>query len=560
MLRQLIINNYAIVDHLDIDLKPGMTVITGETGAGKSIMLDALGLALGDRGDKDVIRSGAERADISACFELKGQQDVTDWLKTHDFSSEDGDTECILRRVITLEGRSRAYINGQPTTLNELKDLGDMLIDIHSQHEHQSLLKPKTHQRLLDAFCQQQDLAGQVSKTAAAWRSLGQQLQQLRSRADADASKLQLLTYQMQELDELALGEQELETLEREQKQLSHAEAALATSQQVLDLCRENDEHNLQRTLNQALALLDDIPYADAHIETVGSLLNTALIQVEEASTELAHAIDRFDLNPAHLEAVDQRLHDIHQLARKHRVSPRELGELQQHLKNELAGMAQADEKIEDIEKQLAALLDSYHRDAHRLSLARAEGGKRLEQDVNAQLAKLGMSGARFLLALNTPPAPSAQDAPQAQGYENIEFLVSTNPGQPPKPLVKVASGGELSRISLAIQVVTAQTSAIPSLVFDEVDVGIGGGVARAVGELLRQLGERGQVLCVTHQPQVASQGHQHLHVSKRSDQHSTLTRIVELEPQARVEEVARMLGGNELTDQSVAHAREMMV
>jgi len=553
MLQQLTINNYAIVDSLEIELETGMTVITGETGAGKSIMLDALGLALGDRADRDVIRGGAERADITACFTLSRKADVNDWLQANDFDSEED--QCILRRVISRDGRSRAYINGQPTTLNNLRDLGEMLIDIHSQHEHQSLLKTATHQRLLDDYCGLQKQAQEVRSLAGKWRRLNDELAQIRSRAEESNAQYQLLSYQVKELEELALEAGELEALEEEHKKLSHGEESAVVNQQVLDLCAENDEFTLEQALNKAIALLQDIPYASKQTEEAGSLLNTALIQVEEASIALKHAIDQFEVDPQRLEEIDQRLGLIHKLARKHHVPANELPELFLKLSEDLSGLSEADVQIELMEEELARLLKQYAETASSLSQAREKGAKKLAKEINSQLGKLGMESASLSVALTR----FSDNTPRTGGLEGIEFLVSTNPGQPPRPLAKIASGGELSRISLAIQVVTAQTSSIPTLVFDEVDVGIGGGVAKSVGELLKKLGEKGQVLCVTHQPQVASQGHQHLYVSKSSGKDSTATQLHKLSQKERIEEVARMLGGENVSEKSRAHAKELL-
>jgi len=553
MLQQLTINNYAIVDSLEIELETGMTVITGETGAGKSIMLDALGLALGDRADRDVIRGGAERADITACFTLSRKADVNDWLQANDFDSEED--QCILRRVISRDGRSRAYINGQPTTLNNLRDLGEMLIDIHSQHEHQSLLKTATHQRLLDDYCGLQKQAQEVRSLAGKWRRLNDELAQIRSRAEESNAQYQLLSYQVKELEELALEAGELEALEEEHKKLSHGEESAVVNQQVLDLCAENDEFTLEQALNKAIALLQDIPYASKQTEEAGSLLNTALIQVEEASIALKHAIDQFEVDPQRLEEIDQRLGLIHKLARKHHVPANELPELFLKLSEDLSGLSEADVQIELMEEELARLLKQYAETASSLSQAREKGAKKLAKEINSQLGKLGMESASLSMALTR----FSDNTPRTGGLEGIEFLVSTNPGQPPRPLTKIASGGELSRISLAIQVVTAQTSSIPTLVFDEVDVGIGGGVAKSVGELLKKLGEKGQVLCVTHQPQVASQGHQHLYVSKSSGKDSTATQLQKLSQKERIEEVARMLGGENVSEKSRAHAKELL-
>jgi len=555
MLTQLTINNYAIVDSLDIELQPGMTVITGETGAGKSIMLDALALTLGDRAEKDVIRADGERADISACFEILDNPQAQEWLQANDFSAGDNQ-ECILRRVITREGRSKAYINGQATTLNELMELGEMLVDIHSQHEHQSLLKTAVHQRLLDEYSGAQTLASEVRQLAAQWQQVRQKLDILRNQAEEHNAQFQLLSYQFKELDDLNLTLAELETIEEEHAQLSHAETFLSTTQTALDICQTNEEHNLQSALNHALSLLQEVPFESKSVKSAEALLETALIQIEEASTELARALDRFELNPQRLQELDERLAEIHQLARKHRVTPTDIPDIHARLQQQLSEMSSADEQMDNMEAELNILLKQYRQQAEILSDRRKKGAEALALAVNAQLQKLDMKAASFSIALNSNPE---NEAPAAKGYESIEFLISTNPGQAPKPLIRIASGGELSRISLAIQVVTAQTSAIPSLIFDEVDVGIGGGVARSVGELLRQLGEKGQVICVTHQPQVASQGHHHYFISKNTTKDSTSTRIKILDQQEKVQEIARMLAGDKPSESSLAHAEQML-
>jgi len=552
MLNQLTIKHYAIVEQLDLELKPGMTVITGETGAGKSIMLDALSLTLGDRADKDVIQPGQDRAEISASFSIDDNPEAREWLHTQEYAADDN---CILRRIITLEGRSKAYINGNPVTLQELKQLGEMLVDIHSQHEHQSLLKTSTHQRLLDDFCDTRELAASVAARAQDWLSLNSTLQAMQNEAEEHNARFELQQYQLKELDELALGMEEYPELEAEHQQLSHAETIVATLQGALDLCRENDEHNIQSALGQVMAMLDELPYRSAAVESACEMLNTAMIQLEEAGSELKRAAESLDIDPARLQDVDERLSAVHQLARKHRVKPDELAAFHQKLKEQLSDASSADEQLARLQEQLNTIKKDYQALADELSKKRNKGAKELAAAVNQQLARLDMQSASFSIALH----PAASEKPASRGNESIEFLVSTNPGQPPKALIKIASGGELSRISLAIQVVTAQTSAIPSLIFDEVDVGIGGQVALSVGELLRQLGEKGQVLCVTHQAQVASQGKQHLYVSKSAGKSAISTRVEELTGEAKVTEIARMLGGNANNESSMAHARQMM-
>ncbi len=553
MLSHLAIQNFALVQQLDLELQSGMTAITGETGAGKSIMLDALGLTLGDRADQDVIRAGMERADISATFSIAADDDAHTWLQEHDFPLEG--SECILRRVLTRDGRSRAYINGQSASLAELKLLGELLIDIHSQHEHQSLLKVATHQRLLDGFGGLQALAASVQTAAQAIRQFSTDLAALKNRSADDAAQVELLGYQVKELSELNLAAGELAQLENEHSLLSHADAALASLQEVTGLCTDNDDFNLEQSLRRACSVLEALPFENPQLQEALTLLQAALIQVEEAGSVIHKAASRIEADPARLEEIDQRLGAIHNLARKHRVPPAELHLHAQALAAKLKLLNVSDEEIAVREQQLKAMQDNYRQQAGELSTKRAKAALQLEKAINGQLAKLGMGSAKFQVALNSDP----KRAPAAGGNESTEFLVSTNPGQPPKPLIKIASGGELSRISLSIQVVIAQTTTIPTLVFDEVDVGIGGSTAKAVGELLQQLGKRGQVLCVTHQAQVAAQAHQHLLVSKMTVKQNTTTSLVELAKPQRIREIARMLGGDALTENSLAHAEELL-
>ena len=551
MLVHLSVHNYAIVEHLDLELQRGMSVITGETGAGKSIMLDALGLALGDRADSGVVRPGADKADILASFDLEDIAEARAWLAERDL---DNDGPCILRRVITSEGRSRGYINGAPCPLGDLKALGELLIDIHSQHEHQSLLKPDTHRRLLDEYAGSQELARQVQLAAQRWRQTRQELQRLSSSGDEQRARHQLLSYQLEELENLALGDNELEQLEQEHKALSNAEQLLGACRQVLDLCSESDAGNVLSALTASLNRLGSFSDQPALGEAT-NLLASAQIQVEEAIGELNRFIDHFDADPQRQQLLEERLDAIYGLARKHRVQPFELAELQQRLLQELEGLNADDEAVERLGEELAAYERHYRDKADELSALRQQAAGRLAEAVQAEMQTLGMPGGRFSIELQA----GSSDEPQPQGLEQVEFLVSANPGQPLKSLAKVASGGELSRISLAIQVITAQTSRVPTLVFDEVDVGIGGPTAEVVGQLLRRLGERGQVLTVTHLPQVAAQGHQHLFVHKARGQDSTQTAVACLTPEGRVEEIARMLGGVDLTEESLAHARKMV-
>ncbi|SDO07653.1 DNA repair protein RecN [Pseudomonas jinjuensis] len=552
MLVHLSVHNYAIVEHLDLELAAGMTVITGETGAGKSIMLDALGLALGDRADSGVVRPGADKADILASFDVTAIAEARDWLAERDLEQ---DGPCILRRVITAEGRSRAYINGTPCPLGDLKSLGELLIDIHSQHEHQSLLKTDTHRRLLDEYAGSQDLARQVQLAAQRWKQTRAELDRLSRSGDEQRARHQLLSYQLDELENLALGDNELEELEQEHKTLSNAGSLINACNQVIDMCSESDAGNVLSVLTASLNRLTAFQSQPAALAEAVNLLSSAQIQVEEAVGELNRFIDNFDADPNRLQMLEERLDTIYSLARKHRVQPGELLELQQRLLDELEALNADDEAVERLGEELDAYARHYQEKAAELSALRSAAAAPLAAAVEHEMQRLGMPGGRFAIELGE----LAQAEPQANGLEQVEFQVSANPGQPMKTLAKVASGGELSRISLAIQVITAQTSRIPTLVFDEVDVGIGGPTAEVVGQLLRNLGARGQVLTVTHLPQVAAQGHQHLFVHKERGTSETRTAVANLKKSERIEEIARMLGGVDLTKESLAHARKMV-
>ncbi|EPJ78177.1 MULTISPECIES: DNA repair protein RecN [Pseudomonas] len=553
MLVHLSVHNYAIVEHLDLELDRGMSVITGETGAGKSIMLDALGLTLGDRADSGVVRPGADKADILATFDLADIPEASVWLQERDL---DNDGPCILRRVITAEGRSRSYINGTPCPQGDLKALGELLIDIHSQHEHQSLLKAETHRRLLDEYAGATELARQVQLAAQRWRQTRQELDRLSNSGDEQRSRHQLLSYQLEELESLSLGENELEQLEQEHKNLTNAESLLSICRQVVEQCSENDSGNVLNALTASLHRLSSVNDSPTALSEATNLLSSAQIQVEEAVGELNRFLDHFDADPARLQQLEERLDAIYTLARKHRIQPTEVATLQQKLLDEIETLNANDEAIERLEHELAAFARHYKERARELSDLRHRSAPTLAHAVEQEIQRLGMPGGRFNIELRV----NSEKELLPNGLELVEFLVSANPGQPLKALAKVASGGELSRISLAIQVITAQTSRVPTLVFDEVDVGIGGPTAEIVGQLLRRLGDRGQVMTVTHLPQVAAQGHQHLFVHKVRDSDVTRTAVSKLSKTERIEEVARMLGGIDLTKESLAHARKMVV
>jgi len=553
MLTHLNIQNFTLVDQLDLDIKPGMTVITGETGAGKSIVLDALALTLGDRAEADRVRTGASRADITATFDTSAIPSAQEWLLNMDLQQPDNPQECLLRRLINNEGKSKSYINGQPVTLQQLRILGEMLIDIHSQHEHQSLLIKDTHRRLIDEFAGQTDLAKQVRLAFREWQSRLEHFIHLRDNAADVSARFQLLSYQFNELEQLGLQPGEQAKLEAEQRSLANAEEILHGSQQLAAFCGD-DEQGLSVNLHRALHILRNLPEKSAALQTAEELLTSAQIQVEEAQHEIDRHIDSFNLDPARLAVVEDRLSAIYDLARKHRIQPEELPAFIEKLSAELEQLQGGDGKLDQLAQQVAQAEKAYRQLAEQLSAKRSKAGTSLAKQVNEQLKLLAMVNANLsvsLLPLTDKPGPN--------GLEDVEFLISTNPGQAPRPLAKIASGGELSRISLAIQVITAKTSATPTLVFDEVDVGIGGATGDVVGQLLRQLGERGQVICVTHLAQVASKGHQHLQVVKTASKKSAESTLVELAGESKVEEIARMLGGLKITDQSLAHAREML-
>ena len=557
MLTHLSIRNYAIAEQLDIEFNAGMTAITGETGAGKSIILGALGLALGDRADRDVVRAGSARADISAEFDVGRLPLACQWLGERELIAEDDSHLCLLRRSVAADGRSRAWINNTQVTLQAMTALGSLLMDIHSQHEHHSLLQKPTQQMLLDDFGGQQPRVQQLKKLNDQWKQANKQLETLQAEFSEQTAHNELARYQLNELEELALGESELETLEQELDSLSNAESRIVGMRALVQLCREDDDSNISQSLHQALSLLSQSGAGKALVN-VEEMLNTALIQIDEAASELTRQLDQIEINPTRLDELNARLASIHQLARKHKVRPEQLGALQHQLEEQLAAASQNTETIDALQQQTHALQKNWLERAGELSSQRQRAARKLAKAVNEQLGALGMADARLSIDLQS----TNSDKPQAHGLEQVEFLISTNPGQPAKALARIASGGELSRISLAIQVITAMTSDTPSLVFDEVDVGIGGGVARVVGKLLKQLGTRSQVLCVTHQPLVASLANQHLLVSKEASAKTTKSRIYQLDEQERLTEIARMLGGDSdgpiISQEALAHAREL--
>jgi DNA repair protein RecN (Recombination protein N) len=545
MLIQITISQYTVVDSLEVDFQGGLTVITGETGAGKSIVLDALGLCLGDRADAKAIRPGAERAEVHASFAIGDIPGAREWLQARDLDAGD---ELILRRVVNSDGRSRAYINGRPSTLQDCAALGELLIDIHSQHAHQSLLRRSQQRELLDAYAGA--ATGDIAALAADWRTRHEELLALTSRQSEHADREQLLRYQLAELEELALAEGELEELESAQQQLENAEAIQQQAAAAIERCDDGAS-----AAHAGLAALGETLHSGRRIDDIRGMLESAKIQLQEARAELNVYLADRESDPARLAEIRDRLEDIYEQARKHRVLPEQLPDKQRELQEEMATLDSSDERLAALRAEVDALAERWRDRAEQLSKARRGAARKLEKAVGKLLGELSMGSCRFAVSLRDREGPE----PHPHGAESIEFLISTNPGAELQALSRVASGGELSRISLAIEVASAGRSTIPTMVFDEVDVGIGGAVAEVVGRLLASIGQRAQVLCVTHLPQVAAQGRQHLVVEKRGDRRSVSSSLRQLDAEERVVEVARMLGGVKLTDQSRAHAREML-
>lgn len=556
MLTTLIVKNFTLVEHLEVDFNKGMTALTGETGAGKSLIVDALAMALGDRADTDRIRNNCDRAEVSAVFESDTSPQTRQWLKNNDFETVNQNSEeYLLRRVLTKEGRSRGYINGQPATMQQLRELGEFLIDIHSQHEHQSLLRKETHRKILDDFAGCSQLTNEIKQQYYQWAAAKHQLEQLENDSDERIARRDLLSFQLSELEQLSTEPGELSQLEQQQQTLANAESILQDSQTLVQLCSEGETFNLQSALNKALQLLQQMPSKPDSLEEAEKLLNSAQIEVGEATREIQHHLNSFEANPEKLQQIEERLSAIYQLARKHKVNPEELLSKQQVLEEELNKLTGSDNDTAVLKEQIETLATNYINLSRELTEKRTTAATKLSKAVEQQFEALSMPGASFLPTLT--PLPNDSFGPN--GQEAIEFLICTNPGEQPKPLAKIASGGELSRISLAIQVIAAKNSSISALIFDEVDVGIGGATANVVGQLLRQLGEREQVVCVTHQPQVAACAHHHLFVSKNTKNNNTHSQVKTLSDTDRTNEIARMLGGQKVTDTTFNHAKEML-
>ena len=552
MLVRLQIRDFAIIDQIEADLQPGMTVLTGETGAGKSILVDALGLALGERGGTQLVRSGAKRAEFSAEFDVSALTQVRDWLEEQALEDED---ECLVRRVINADGRSRAFVNGNAVPLQQLKTLGEMLVDIHGQRFHQSLGRRPVQRDLLDHFS---DLLSQREQTEVAfetWATLRDKLQRLQTSEADRASRLDLLTFQLQELETMDVHDGEIAVLQAERQRLANSGRLAEGVVSALNRLSDNDIGNANSLLAEATRTIEGLVDYDTQLGAVAELLEGAGIQLAEAIETLRRYGEALDMDPQRRDWVEERLAAMQAVARKHRVSIEELPAQLEKLRAEHYDLSNAEERGKELQQEVRSAEQYYRKSADGLSSGRKKSAKVFSAAVTDAMAGLGMPGGKFSIVIST----LSEDDARPWGIDDIEFQISANPGQAMLPLSRVASGGELSRMSLAIQVIGSDGSAIPTMVFDEVDSGVGGGVAEMVGRRLCELGEHRQVLCVTHLPQVASLADQHFRISKVTDGKTTRTGLHALSREERVEELARMLGGVDITQKTLEHAAEML-
>lgn len=554
MLTQLTINNFAIVRQLEIELAKGMSVITGETGAGKSIAIDALGLCLGQRIETSMVREGQERAEICATFFIEPTNPAYQWLQEQELQDPDNPSDCILRRVINADGRSKAFINSTPVSASQLKEIGQYLIHINGQHASQLLLKNDYQLQLVDTFAHHNDLLAQMREDYRVWKNLQTQVKNFQQKVAENEAKKQLLQYQVEELDEFALRPNEYLELEEDQRRLSNSEQLTQLSQSALQLLSENETVSIDSMLYRATQYIDELSELDPRYASVQTMLNDALIQVQEATSEVQHLASHIEQDPMLLQEIEQRLGQALQLARKHNVKPEELVDWHQKLKAELTALLDFSESEERLILEEKAAFEKMQHTSKQLHESRFQAAGKLAQQVTHSIKGLAMENAEFFIEVNSDLTKVT-----ANGADNIVFTLRSNLGQQAQPLAKVASGGELSRISLAIQVLTSDQSAIPTLIFDEVDVGISGKTASVVGKLLRQLGDKCQVLCVTHLPQVACHGHHQFNVEKFTVDDKTETKMTALSQEERVPALARLLGGSEITELALANAQEML-
>lgn len=551
MLTQLHVRHFAIVKDLSIELKAGMTAITGETGAGKSIALDALGLCLGARAEASMVRSGADKAEISAVFDITNNSQAQAWLNEHELDIED---DCILRRTLTAEGRSKGYINGAPVPMTMLKTLGRMLVNIHGQHEHQLLSNPDHQLQLLDQFANHTTLVTQVRQAWHQWQSVRKEQRKLQEEADQMQARRQLISYQVSELQTFALQPDEFPQIEADHQRLAHASTLRDEAAFSLNSLYDGEHNNAFSLVQTVLERLSAQQHLDSQLAPIVELLGEAGVQIEEAVRELRHYHDDIDIDSEQLQVVEDRMTAAMQLAKKHQVGPEQLPALQAELESELEQISACRERADNLQEELSAAETAYHAQAKKLSQSRLKAAAQLNKRITASMRELNMQAGVFEAVLRAD-----EELASAVGSDQLQFRVTTNPGQPMQPLNKVASGGELSRISLAIQVATADQASTPTLMFDEVDVGVSGPTAATVGKLLRHLGTRSQVICVTHLPQVAAKAHQQMCVQKTHSKNATETTMVLVQGDERVVELARLLGGDAISDKAMANAQDLL-
>jgi len=550
MLLQMDIENLVTVEKSSILFSAGLTVITGETGTGKSILMDAINLALGGRATEQLIRPDSERADITLCFDIRELPAAKQWLLDHELETSG---ECILRRTLTRDGRSRSYINNVPMPINQVRLLSEHLIQTHGQHEQQSLLHTDMQLNLLDSFAGLQNDVEDLKNIARDRHKLEDNINSLTTQKEKDQAECEWLQFQLDEFNQLNIEIDTFQKLDQEHNQLTHADALLQNTGRALTLLTEGEE-NILGLIHQTLTTLESVQHADSKIADLVNTLQSTLIPLKEIASDLRHYPEQLDIDPTRFTQVESRMSALFNLARKYKIQPEQLFDYQQNLQNRIQSAAHSDAEIKHLLEQLEASEKKYFTIATRLTEKRLKASKKLSEVITHYLKPLALEKAKFNILLEPNTTPFA-----ATGQEKISFMIATNPGQTLQPLGMVVSGGELSRISLAIHIATAKQHVIPTLVFDEVDTGISGGVAENVGKLLRQLGNSHQVLCVTHAPQVAAQGHQHLVVRKITEEYATRSNTETLTQSERIQELARMLGGVEITEKTLAHAREMM-
>lgn len=552
MLKSLHIQNFAIIEKLELDFFSGMSALTGETGAGKSIIIDAIGLVLGDRADNNLIRAGKDAAEIILVIEINSHSKSAQWLKENDFEAE---SECILRRVVRKDGKSKAYINSVPVPLKTLKELGECIINIYGQHAHQSLMNASTQRELVDQFAKQKDQLLELDKLFSDWREQKHRFDEINKNSTDIQATIELLRYQVEELDQLDLEVNEVSLLEQKHKRLANAEELKKSTLQASHQLKSDDSSDIYTTLNQICTQVNALIENDESLKATNESLEEAFTIISECADDLRNYAEGIEIDPEELFQTEERLAIIDQISRKHKVTPEELILLHEKISVELESLTKPECDIDALQAMLENTERNYRELAKKISKKRTAIAKKLSTDITKALAKLGMDKARVEIAVNYDD----ESNPSSYGFDSIVFNVQTNPGQKMLPLSQVASGGELSRISLAIQMIAVDKMDVPVLIFDEVDSGVGGAVAEVVGRELRTIGEHRQVMCITHLAQVAANAHHHYRVNKQSEQSDTASAIEYLSQADRITEIARMIGGVKLTENTYLHAQEML-